>query len=352
MSLIDLESFDGLTSDAFLTRWSATQANPESLELTFPSGRTGNCLNIGANGNDTNDSVVISFPTSQFTQDNELYFGFALRHTNGLVDSTSFINIFSLINYSNNIEFGIEASTHNTSAGVIVNNSIQGYISYKPEIWQYYELKFIGDLTSGGEAIIKINNEVVFNYSGDTRYQDAPVLMQFASSPHDISNLQVDDFYCCDSAGSINNGFLGPIRIEALYPNANGSSSDFDGSDGNSTDNYLLVDEISIDDDTTYVESLTTNDKDLYGYNNLSAGDVRSVEGVKIDSYLRCPNAGVKGVSNIVKSNTSEFNGINFLLNSPSYILNTDIVELDPDTSAAWTESGVNALEAGIKING
>lgn len=74
----------------------------------------------------------------------------------------------------------------------------------------------------------------------------------------------VDDLAVNDTTGSIQNSWPGEGEIIHLYPNSNGDNSGWTGSDGDSTDNYLLVDEFPPDDATTYVQSNTSGQIDDY----------------------------------------------------------------------------------------
>ena len=60
------------------------------------------------------------------------------------------------------------------------------------------------------------------------------------------ANYDYDDLYICDGTtvpGEPVNDFLGDVRVDTLYPNGNGNSSQWVGQDANSTDNYLNVDD-------------------------------------------------------------------------------------------------------------
>jgi hypothetical protein len=67
-----------------------------------------------------------------------------------------------------------------------------------------------------------------------------------------------------------------PIQKRFMYlaPNGNGELSQFTGSDGNSTDNYLLVDEVSAhDDDATFVQASANGLIDSYTHAALTTPD-------------------------------------------------------------------------------
>ncbi|HUR18887.1 MAG TPA: hypothetical protein VMZ51_08140 [Acidimicrobiales bacterium] len=97
----------------------------------------------------------------------------------------------------------------------------------------------------------------------------------------------MDDFYCCNGAGSTNNDFLGDTTVHKLLPNADGDTNLWVGSDGNSTSNYLLVDENS-PSASDYVESGTLTATDLYNFENLPGGvSGRTVFGVEHWSWAK-----------------------------------------------------------------
>lgn len=73
-----------------------------------------------------------------------------------------------------------------------------------------------------------------------------------------------DDMYWDNMDGETLSPIPPDIRLPLITPNGNGNYSQMLGSDGNSTDNYLLVDEIPHDTDTTYVIGDLTTEKDSY----------------------------------------------------------------------------------------
>ena len=92
------------------------------------------------------------------------------------------------------------------------------------------------------------------------------------------TQMRFDDVYLVDTSAP-NGDFLGDVRVAYLAPNGNGASSQFVGSDLNSVDNYLLVDEVPANDDTDYVQSDVLNNIDTYALADLpaNAGVVKSV---------------------------------------------------------------------------
>jgi hypothetical protein len=163
------------------------------------------------------------------------------------------------------------------------------------------------------------------------------------------TTINTDDFYACDgTGGGSDNDYLGDVRVEAIFPSGNGNSSQFLGSDSNSTDNYLLVDEATPNDDTDYVESSTVGDKDTYAYGNLTATS-GTVYGVIPMPYARKTDAGVRSIVSVARLSSTEVDSSAATL-STSYAYLPDIRTTKPG-GGSWTVSDVNSAEFGVKVN-
>lgn len=161
-------------------------------------------------------------------------------------------------------------------------------------------------------------------------------------------NDRWDDIVIWDTAGSTANTWLGDVRVDSYFPNANGDSSQFVGSDGNSTDNYLLVDGAS-PNGTDYVQSSTVNDKDLYGFTNLSHTP-SSIFGVLVAPSALKDDAGSRSIRMLAKSGGTEVDSgadVNLSTTRTRYL---GLFETDPNTSAAWTKAGLDAAQFGVKV--
>lgn len=158
-----------------------------------------------------------------------------------------------------------------------------------------------------------------------------------------IGPIDYDDLYWTDDLT-----YHGEKRCASFYPSGNGNSSQLDGSDGNSTDNYLLVDETTPDDDTTYVQSSTVNEIDTYAMGNMS--DVSDVAAVYARNYVRKTDAAARESKTVLRSGGTDYLGSAKSLIS-TYVGDRTLYLTDPATSAAWTPSGVDAVEVGIKVS-
>jgi len=220
--------------------------------------------------------------------------------------------------------------------------------------WQYVEIKVVASTGTGGSVVVRQDGLETLNVTGLNTGGASFSHLHFRwglvnSSQYDNScSGSFDDIYVCDATGSVNNDFLGDVRVHGLWPNGNGTNSGLVGSDGNSTDNYLLTDDASVGAPVTtdYVGSVTPGTKDTYAYTDLPAGV--TVKGVQVDSYAAKGDAGVVSGRNVVFDGTNTVTGSDAVL-STSYTEVSTVMETAPD-GAAWTEAKVNATQFGWEV--
>jgi hypothetical protein len=170
-------------------------------------------------------------------------------------------------------------------------------------------------------------------------------------STNDNSQGLFDDFYICDTTGSTNNNFIGPLKVEEIVPDGAGNSAQFTPSTGS---NWQNVDETPADDSGgsgTYNTSATANNKDTHTMSALTNID-GTIYGVQVDSITRVVDATTHTHTNIVRRSTSEANGAAPTISSTSYVAVSDMFEQDPAAGpGAWTVTNVNAMEAGYEVD-
>jgi len=151
----------------------------------------------------------------------------------------------------------------------------------------------------------------------------------------------VDDVYVTNVSTR-----LGESRVVVLYPNADTADADWTPSTG--VDHFATVDETTVNGDTDYVVSGTVGDLDLYDVTDLGVTP-DSVQAVRVTLCARNDDAASREVRSKVKSGAASANGAPHALTA-SYVYYRDIFETDPNTSAAWTAGGVNALQIGPEV--
>jgi len=215
--------------------------------------------------------------------------------------------------------------------------------------WHYVEIKWNCVNSIGANTFqLRVDGELILNVPTSTDCQNA------STSGVDKINIQgpctygyFNDVYICDLTGSQWNDFQGDISIDVLYPDGNGTTNDFTGSDADSTDNYLHVDDATPDDDSTYSESSTVTDVDLYDFDNSETPD--TVLAVAVDCFCKMDDAGPKSGKIIAYINSSTYEGDTFSLTT-GYVYETQLWELNPDDSAAWVAADIDGAEFGVKV--
>lgn len=162
----------------------------------------------------------------------------------------------------------------------------------------------------------------------------------------------IDDIYISNNQGSLNNGFLGEIVVETLYPNGSGTHSGLVGSDGDSINNFQNVDETS-PNDSDYNGSATVGAKDTYNLSNLVridgtivalAANLRTVKSdagaISMRRTLITPNGAAVPTLN---------EGADIALATPASWTG-EIIEQNPVLVAPWTIASINGLELGAEV--
>lgn len=219
---------------------------------------------------------------------------------------------------------------------------------------------------AGGTVEVKVDGVTVINFTGDTRNAGTTTTIDsiaFAGAPgNGGQNTIVADLWVTDETdgtatqGRPNTGFLGDLKVSALVPSGNGASSQFVGSDGNSVDNYLLVDEPAAANTTDYVGSPTVGNRDLYVLPDLPS-NAGAVYGLRQFCYVARSDAGV-------------LNGKLLLRDGAGTVVDDWVISPTPGASGSfgartaparytkpaglgggvWSPAAVNALQAGIEV--
>lgn len=212
--------------------------------------------------------------------------------------------------------------------------------------WYYIELKVLCN-NSTGTVEVKVDEASWLSLTSQDTQPGSNAWHNAVRIGTVNATSRFDDIYILDGSGSANNDFLGNRKVTAIDADGAGDDTDWTPSAGS---NYQNVDDgDEVDEDTTYNETSTDGDQDLYTYENLP-GVTASVDGVQITSEARV-TAGSMDLSNVIKTGTTVSPGTADTITSTSYVTLTRIEEKDPDTAAAWTPSGVNGAQFGIKAN-
>ena len=250
-----------------------------------------------------------------------------------------------------NIDGKLEV-TRGTTTAVAGGESVR---SVNIDTWYYVEMKVtIADSIGAGTCEVRINgkNWLTVDAGEDLQVSanaTADIIRITMSNVNAPDDFFMDDLYFFDGTGSENNDFAGDVKVAALFSDGNGTTSDFDGSDGNSVDNYLLVDENPTDDDSTYVESSTPGDIDLYTFDDMSETP-SAIHAVQTNNVMRKSDAGGRTIRSVARPVGTNFFGFSKAPSAESFTNEEEVYDLNPETSLAWTEVLLNATEFGVEI--
>ena len=193
---------------------------------------------------------------------------------------------------------------------------------------------------------MRINGATIINFSGSTRASGTDTTFdQFALYRAPGTSTAWDDLYICDDSGSAPyNNFLGEIRVYSLSPTGAGSSTQWTPDSGS---NYARVNEVPYSA-ANYVQSGASGQRDTYVMADLPAS-VGAVLAVQNNVIAKRTDASPVSVKPAIKSGASVYYGSPIALTTNDTTL-TDLRITDPNTSAAWTAGGVNALEGGFEV--
>lgn len=215
---------------------------------------------------------------------------------------------------------------------------------------QYFQFEVGGTISSSAGYIeVRINTKTVItlnsiNTQNTTISTFDSIQLRMEGGYGASADVRVDDLYFCDSAGSINNNFLGTVRVFTQLTAGAGSTTDF-SKYGSQPTNWQTV-QNKLLDDSQYVYDATNGQYDLYDMQAVVTGP--TVHGVQIRGAYRQDDATQVNAHNVLKSGSTQVEGADHLINQ-TYTYYTDIWELDPNTGVGWLGTNVNLIQAGPK---
>jgi hypothetical protein len=259
----------------------------------------------------------------------------ALHHVSVYVDRSSSLMFFRGPNWT-------AANLLGTCHGILHMNR-----------WSYLEFRvLIHDTT--GQIEVKLNGNQILNLTNlDTRNGGAAAQVTgvryhaaWGTTSRDRSYL-LDDVYLISTAAGTHTTFLGSGKVEAIFPDGEGTNIDFTPSAG--TDNSANVDDNPIDD-TDYNESSTVGHYDLLTADNLSI-ITGTVYGLQLNVDAKISDATTYDMFPTLYSGTTQDDGSTETISEQTdWETHWDVWEQDPDAASAWTTTTVNGVEIGYEV--
>ncbi|MGH7343291.1 MAG: hypothetical protein ACREK4_00130 [Candidatus Rokuibacteriota bacterium] len=330
MTLRFVDSFDHYAAGDLTEKWTANTGAP-----TLPSNgrRSTKCLSsTGATFTKTLDAQATWIV------------GFAFRLANLPSSTQSLIALLDAGTIQTDVRLNQDGTLSVTRNGTVLGTSA---FALSVGNYVYLEFKcFIHDTTGTYEVRVNGSNKVSGS-SADTKNTANATANQVKLGSAGLS-WDADDLYICDGAGSSNNNFLGDCRVDYYAPNGAGNSTQLTRGGADSGANWSQVDETPPNDDTDYNQSSNVGDIDLYDVTDMTHTP-SSIFGVQLNLNAKKDDAGTRSIAGVVRSGGTNYEGGTQAL-STSYVYYLEVRETDPDTSAAWTKTGVNNAQFGVKV--
>lgn len=344
MALLWIEGFEGFgettglapaPSGIIARKYTGSGGVVGEVDMDINAGRyAGRCLTI----TDENDWIT----SPDLTTDDTISIGFAFKIT-AIPTNPSGLAFLRLNDQGTQ---GITIKVQKDTGKLIFysgSNVLEvSSLALSIDTWYYFEMQVVAHNTTGSYEV-RIDGDVWMSGSGvDTQNGSNPYHTLFRLEGGTGLSISFDDLYCLDSTTGLT-GFQGLHKVVAINPSSDDTVT-WDRSTGSV--NADVVDDGLEMDDTDYVYTSATPEQDLYGYENLS-GDVTIVRGVQVMAEADI-DSGSLNLAQVVKSGTTTSVGANTLI-TPGDQTVVRVIEEDPDASADWTPTTLNAALFGIK---
>jgi hypothetical protein len=220
------------------------------------------------------------------------------------------------------------------------------------DTWYYIEFKVKIGNSPDGTIEVHLDGATIINESSiDTLGSGVGEAQGISFNGNGLTNdTWIDDVYVLNIDGPAPfNDFLGDSRIDALLPDGDGFASQFDVATP-SANHFENVDETAPDGDTSYNETNTPNDRDLFDFEAMPVvvGGA-TVWAVQMSGFLNKQDAGPASFELISRPLSTHRTASFVQFPSTDYKYFHEILELNPETAAQWTESEIDASEFGIE---
>lgn len=213
--------------------------------------------------------------------------------------------------------------------------------------WVCLEFYIKIDNAPNGRFVSKVNGVTDIDFTGDTQQSAltnlrAIRLMYATGTQYTYGYL--DDIAINDTAGAVNNSWIGRGGIYGIVPEGVGTYTDLHASAGNAWD---CINEVP-PDDADYVYDDTVDQKSTYALAALTP-TTGTIDCINVIMRAKLDAAGTGNIARLIRSNGTDSQGADVGLDTSAKTIQ-EIIETDPSGGGAWTVARVNALEAGAVV--
>lgn len=273
------------------------------------------------------------------------------RKNNNVLSGTTLGDCFQLLD---GINAQCTVAFRSDGAIIVMSGGYNGTViatftgAFADAVWVQYEFEITINNTTGAVHVRKNGNTVDdfvatgINTRGGSTNAYANHLTIGQNSPQN-NNAIWDDFLWFSATGAAPNTWVGDVRCVQLMPTADTAQKQFTPNSG--TSNFSRVNEAQEDGDTSYVSDVVAGHNDLYDIADLATTPA-SVVAVQTKGFVKKSDAGARSAQVQLKSGSSTVTSAAAVLPTTyQYISRIDTV--DPNTSAAWTGTAINAIQIG-----
>jgi hypothetical protein len=213
--------------------------------------------------------------------------------------------------------------------------------------WHCIEVHAKIAASPNGIMQVKIDGSQVIDYSGNTKYgNDAGVKSVEFGFWVATTNLEAyfDDLAINDTAGAVNNSWIGQGGILGLKPVANGYYAQLTPSAGS---NFECVNHVP-PDDVHHVASATVDKKDSYEMQDMPAIST-TINAIRWEARVRATESSASKVARLLRIGGSDYQGSDIPIDVSTEVV-SEVLETNPATSTIWTVSTLNSTEAGVVV--
>lgn len=213
--------------------------------------------------------------------------------------------------------------------------------------WHYVELQ-VTQGTSNGILSVRVNGILAIQLTAQNTTQGGGQLITVFLGAVPGQNCPVttdiDDLYISDTSGTINNTFLGDVRVDSLHAQANGGSNQWAVNPGSAS----AWEAVSDEDDATSISAASAGLRQSFDIESLPAMSTPVVHGVQLTMLARKTDAGLGKVKGLVVSGAQS--AVSAEINLQEQLAwHSAIFERNPNGNVQWTEAAFNAAEFGVE---
>lgn len=203
--------------------------------------------------------------------------------------------------------------------------------------FNYFEIKY----ENSGLVTLRVNGVALLSITGG----GSPIVTMQYGFPFSGETMTVCDVYQADTSGSVNNDFLGDTQLIIRAPTSDSTPLQWTPSTPGA--HFSLLDEAAANGDIDYIESNTAGQIDRFA-SNVSIGTPQKVHAIAVRAFGRKTDTALRQFVNQVSSSGSVADGSTKTMNA-SFQPFDDVFNIDPSTSAPWTNAAASAALFGVK---